>query len=91
MAYPRADRLFALIVDAPTGPETVEGGMGAILTQIDKKGKIPPISYESKQLIKQKKIYSPVLGYGILLGKSQANENTRHPAHQNNEKRYNWQ
>ena len=36
MAYPRSDRTYALIVDASTGTDTVEGGMGAILTQIDK-------------------------------------------------------
>jgi hypothetical protein len=52
MAYPRADRTYALIVDASTGTNTIEGGMGAILCQIDKNGKFHAISYASKQLIK---------------------------------------
>jgi hypothetical protein len=33
MAYPRSDRTYALIVDASTGTDTIEGGMGAILCQ----------------------------------------------------------
>jgi hypothetical protein len=36
MAYPRSDRTYALIVDASTGTDQVEGVMGAILCQIDK-------------------------------------------------------
>jgi ribonuclease HI len=59
MAYPRADRTYALIVDASTGTNSIEGGMGAILCQIDKNGKFQAISYASKQLIKHKKNYSP--------------------------------
>ncbi len=31
MANTRSDRTYALIVDALTGTDTVEGGMGAIL------------------------------------------------------------
>jgi hypothetical protein len=61
MAYPRSDRTYALIADASTSTETVEGGVGAILTQIDKDGKFHAISYASKQLIKQEKNYSPCL------------------------------
>ena len=38
MAYPRGDRTYALIVDASTGTAEIEGGMGAILAQIDGKG-----------------------------------------------------
>jgi hypothetical protein len=52
MAYPRSDRTYALIVDASTGRDQVEGGMGAIICQIDKNGRFHPISYASKQLIK---------------------------------------
>jgi hypothetical protein len=61
MAYPRSDRTYALIVDASTGTDAVEGGMGAILCQIDKTGKFHAISYSSKQLIKHEKNYSPFL------------------------------
>ncbi len=61
MAYPRADRTYALIVDASTGTDSIEGGMGAILCQIDKHGKFHAISYASKQLIKHEKNYSPFL------------------------------
>ena len=52
MAYPRSDRTYALIVDASTGTDKIEGGMGAILAQADKNGKFQAISYASKQLIK---------------------------------------
>ncbi len=61
MAYPRADRTYALIVDASTGTSAIEGGMGAILCQIDKHGRFQAISYASKQLIKHEKNYSPFL------------------------------
>jgi hypothetical protein len=61
MAYPRSDRTYALIVDASTGTDSVKGGMGAILTQIDKEGKFDTISYASKQLTKHKKNYFPFL------------------------------
>ena len=61
MAYPRSDRTYALIVDASAGTDTIEGGIGAILTQIDKNGKFHAISYTSKQLIKHSKNYSPFL------------------------------
>jgi hypothetical protein len=61
MAYPRANRTYALIVDASTGTDTVEGGMGAILCQIGKTGKFYAISYASKQLIKHEKNYSTFL------------------------------
>jgi hypothetical protein len=61
MAYPRADRTYALIVDASIGTNSIEGGMGAILCQIEKNGKFHSISYASKQLIKHEKNYSPFL------------------------------
>ncbi len=48
-------------MDASTGTDTIEGGMGAILCQIDKSGKFHAISYASKQLIKHKKNCSPFL------------------------------
>ena len=55
MAYPRGDRTYALIVDASTGTADIEGGMGAILAQIDKNGVFHALSYASKQLIKHEK------------------------------------
>ena len=61
VAYPRADRQYALIVDASTGTATTEGGMGAILTQVDKNGQFHVISYGSRQLVKHEKNYSPYL------------------------------
>jgi hypothetical protein len=44
-----------------TGTDQIEGGMGAILCQMDKTGKLHAISYASKQLIKHEKNYSPNL------------------------------
>jgi hypothetical protein len=61
VAYPRSDRQYALIVDASTGSATIEGGMGAILTQQDRNGNFHVISYGSRQLIKHEKNYSPYL------------------------------
>jgi hypothetical protein len=42
-------------VDASTSTNTVEGGMGAILTQIDRNSQFPALTYASKQLIKHEK------------------------------------
>ena len=61
VAYPRADRHYALIVDASTGSASSEGGMGAILSQIDKNGTFHVLSYGSRQLVKHEKNYSPYL------------------------------
>jgi hypothetical protein len=47
--------------DSSTGTDTVEGGIGDILTQIDNNRKFHGISYASKQLIKHEKNYSPFL------------------------------
>jgi hypothetical protein len=38
MAYPRSIRTYVLIMDASTDSGAVEGGMGAILIQINKNG-----------------------------------------------------
>ena len=61
VAYPRADRHYALIVDASTGSASSEGGMGAILAQVDNSGTFHVISYGSRQLIKHERNYSPYL------------------------------
>ena len=61
MAYPRSDRQYALITDASTGSSTIEGGLGAILTQADDKGRHHAIAYASRQLKDHEKNYSPFL------------------------------
>ena len=61
MAYPRSDRQYALITDAATGTAETPGGLGAILTQIDKSGNHFPISFASRQLKDHEKNYSPFL------------------------------
>jgi hypothetical protein len=61
MAFPRIDRQYALIMDAATGTADMPGGLGAILTQVDKDGKFYAISFASQQLKDHKKNYSPFL------------------------------
>jgi len=61
VAYPRNDRKYALIVDASTGNASTDGGLGAILAQVDERGLFHVISYGSRQLQKHEKNYSPYL------------------------------
>ena len=61
MAYPRPDRLYALIVDASTGTATIPGKIGFILAQTDENQKFHVISYGSRQLVDAEKKYSPYL------------------------------
>ncbi len=61
MAFPRADRQYALITDAATGTADTPGGLGAILTQKDKFDNYYAISYASRQLKDHEKNYSPFL------------------------------
>ena len=61
MAFPRADRQYALITDAATGTADTPGGLGAILTQKDKYDNFYAISYASRQLKDHEKNYSPFL------------------------------
>ena len=61
VAFPRSDHQYALIVDASTGTSSIEGGMGAILAQVDRLGTFHVISYGSRQLVKHEKNYSPYL------------------------------
>ncbi len=61
MAFPCADRQYALITDAATGTADTAGGLGAILTQKDKFDNYYAISYASRQLKDHEKNYSPFL------------------------------
>jgi hypothetical protein len=61
MAFPRLERQYALITDAATGTADTPGGLGAILTQVDKEGKFYAISFASRQLKDHEKNYSPFL------------------------------
>jgi transposase InsO family protein len=61
MAFPKADRQYALITDAATGTADTPGGLGAILTQVDKEGNFYAISFASRQLKDHEKNYSPFL------------------------------
>ena len=59
--YPRRDRPYALITDAAAGDEKNEGGLGAILTQINPDGEHSVIAYASRKLAKHEKNYTPFL------------------------------
>ena len=59
--YPRKDRPYSLITDAALGDEKNEGGLGAILTQQNKKGEHFVIAYASRKLQKHEKNYTPFL------------------------------
>ncbi len=61
MAFPRLHRQYALITDSATGTVETPGGLGAILTQVDKDGKFYAISFASRQLKDHEKSYSPFL------------------------------
>jgi Reverse transcriptase (RNA-dependent DNA polymerase)/RNase H-like domain found in reverse transcriptase len=61
MAFPRADRQYALITDATTGTADTASGLGAILTQKDEFDNFYAISYTSRQLKDHEKNYSPFL------------------------------
>jgi hypothetical protein len=50
MAFPKSDRQYALITDAATRTADTPGGLGAILTQVDKDGDFHAISFASRQL-----------------------------------------
>ena len=56
VAYPWADKPYALIVESATENDKKEGGVGAILCQADDNGNFRVISYASRALSKHKKI-----------------------------------
>jgi hypothetical protein len=60
-AFPSLDCQNALITDAATDTADKPGGLGAILTQVDKDGKFNAISFASRQLKDHEKNYSPFL------------------------------
>ena len=59
--YPRANRPFALMVDAALGDDQNPGGLGAILTQINEKKEHCVIAYASRKLSAHEKNYTPFL------------------------------
>jgi RNase H-like domain found in reverse transcriptase len=61
MAFPKADQQYALITDAAMGTAGTPGGLGAILTQVDKDVNFYTISFASHQLKDHEKNYSPFL------------------------------
>jgi hypothetical protein len=61
MAFPKANHKYALITDAATGTADTPGGLGAILTPVDKDGNFYAISFASRQLKDHEKNYSPFL------------------------------
>jgi hypothetical protein len=61
MAFPRADRKYALITEAATGTADSAGGFGAILTQINEHGNHYRISFASIQLKNHEKNFFPFL------------------------------
>jgi hypothetical protein len=49
MAFPKSDRQYALITAAASGMADTLGGLGAILTQVDKEGNFHTISFQATQ------------------------------------------
>ena len=58
LTLPEADKQYALIVDASSGAQDFKGGLGAILTQIDKNSCFSVIAYVSRLLSKEEKQFS---------------------------------
>ena len=61
LTMPEASKQYVLIVDASTGAQDFEGGLGAILTQIDQHNCFSVIAYASGLLCKEEKQFSPFL------------------------------
>jgi len=59
--YPRRNRPYVLITDASFGDDKIPGGLGAILTQVDKGNEHKVIAYASRKLVKHEKNYTPFL------------------------------
>jgi hypothetical protein len=50
MAFPKADREYALITAAATGTADTPEGLGATLAQVNRDGKFFAISFASRKL-----------------------------------------
>ena len=61
VAYPRRDRPYALFTDAAFGDDRHDGGLGAILTQVDEHKQHCVIGYASRKLAVHEKNYTPFL------------------------------
>ena len=59
--YPRRDRPYALFTDASFGDDRHDGGLGAILTQINENKEHCVIGYASRKLAVHEKNYTPFL------------------------------
>jgi hypothetical protein len=59
--YPRRHRPYALIVDASLGGKKKPGGLGGILTQLNKNREHCIIAYASQKLQKHERNYTPFL------------------------------
>ena len=61
LAYPRRGRQYTLTTDTSLGDNKHPGGLGAILSQIDKEGNHLAIGYASRKLTDFEKNYTPFL------------------------------
>jgi hypothetical protein len=61
LAYPRADRQYALITDASFGDDNTASWLCAILTHIDGTRKFYVIAHASRKLQKHERNYTPFL------------------------------
>ncbi|MBM3428406.1 MAG: DDE-type integrase/transposase/recombinase, partial [Bacteroidetes bacterium] len=61
IGFPRRDRPYQLYVDAATGNDDHDGGLGGILCQVQEKEKPVVIAYASRSLSKHERNYTPFL------------------------------
>ena len=61
LALPNPHKQYVLIVDASKGAQYFEGGLGAILTQLDKHEQFSVIAYASRLLLTEEKQFLPFL------------------------------
>jgi len=70
MAFPKSDQKSEFITDAATRTAKTQGGLGAILNQVDKVGNVYAISFASKtfQRPREKILTFSIGGYCCSLG-----------------------